>query len=55
MPTRGLSDIEAIEAQPILGRALPESTFEALLASEGKINKLAAPLGVRTPPLTVDA
>jgi hypothetical protein len=33
MPTRSLSDIEAIEAQPISSRALPESTFEALLAS----------------------
>jgi hypothetical protein len=33
MPTRSLSDIEAIEAQPISSHALPESTYEALLAS----------------------
>ena len=33
MPTRSLSDIEAIEAQSISSRALPESMFEALLAS----------------------
>jgi hypothetical protein len=33
MPTRSLSDNEAIEAQSISSRALPESMFEALLAS----------------------
>jgi fatty-acyl-CoA synthase len=33
MPIRNIADIEAIEAQPLASRALPESTYEAIAAA----------------------
>ena len=33
LPIRSIADIEAIEAQPLASRALPESTYEAIAAA----------------------
>ena len=42
MPIRNIADIEAIEAQPLADRALPQSTFEALAATASSTPDAAA-------------